>query len=134
MITSADRECFTEGCCFELALAIHRKAGWPVYAFWNPLSHWTGGYDIHAFVRAPSGLYVDVKGEHTAAQMFDQYAHFMRHSRRDSEIRQVFDPNALECWLTDPEFFNGHWPGYKQRAEEVADFILSGMLTDINGG
>jgi hypothetical protein len=54
-----DRERFTCGDCHVLAMAIHKKTGWPTYCF---LGKWSMIPDVHAFVITPDGEALDNYG------------------------------------------------------------------------
>jgi hypothetical protein len=54
------RLAFGAGQCHGLALALHRRTGWPMVAV-----HRADGTCIHITVRRPDGLLVDVTGAHT---------------------------------------------------------------------
>lgn len=55
---------FQDGQCHALALALHERTGWPVWALRSPGRN---GHDVHFVVRAPDGRLVDVTGARDVA-------------------------------------------------------------------
>jgi hypothetical protein len=65
-----DRERFTCGDCHVLAMAIHKKTGWPTYCF---LGKWSMIPDVHAFVITPDGEALDIDGKRPVEALLDEW-------------------------------------------------------------
>lgn len=104
---------YMEGLCFALALALHKRYGWPIYGL--------GGSDedlaeygedtgfFHAYVRHPSGVFIDVTGPHSAAAIEEVMG----------EPLAAIDEAFLMRWF-QPE----------KRAEVVADLPEANKIID----
>lgn len=73
--TDSDLDYFTEGYCHELALELHRRTGWELWACVYPGDP---RYDIkadgcHALVRLPGGWFLDVEGARDPQQVKDSW-------------------------------------------------------------
>ncbi len=77
-ITRQEKEAFTYGDCWVLALEMHKKCNLPVAFFIgsetdedhdNPNVYWN-----HAFNVLPNGNYIDIHGVHTSEELHDRWA------------------------------------------------------------
>jgi len=50
---------YLRGWCSVLAMAVHRRTGWPLVGVFDP---WELGYPYHVACQAPDGTYVDARG------------------------------------------------------------------------
>ena len=116
-ITFDDVQRFTYGSCYQLAQAIRDVTGWPVYAFWD--DHFND-YDIHAFVKTPSGTFLDVLGEHTRYQMLTKWDG--RH------IRRVANSYDMHTWDQGNPFYDS-----SPRAKEIAPVLVAGYHSKREG-
>ena len=71
-ITAMDVDRFTNGHCHQLATSIVSAMGkgWHVCSFAtddDPIP------DVHAFAETPSGMYLDIRGLHTAKEIISQW-------------------------------------------------------------
>ncbi len=113
-ITGHDIEAFTEGSCYQLALAVQEVTRWPVYAFWDRDSR---DYDLHAFVKTPRGTFLDINGEHSRYAMFCDWVDY---DFEDYGIRRVRKDYNLRRWdLGNPHFDS------MPRARELVPALLS---------
>src|SRR6185437_10821735 len=109
MITEDDVDLFTRGGCLVLAEMISEQTGWPICAL-NTVDE-PDEPDVHAFVRAPDGLYLDIEGKHTGEELMGRYS--------------CWSPTGITQY--DPEDFPGDWLQkgeasgrfYERRAGEV---------------
>lgn len=69
MITDEDIVTYTQGDCHELAIAIHKVTGWTTCAFDD-----YGEPNYHAFVKTPSGTFLDVRGEQTWEELYGEWS------------------------------------------------------------
>lgn len=72
------KRAFKYGACGALALALHRRTGWPIVAITdahNVDEHGRagGGSALHWTVRRPDGLLIDVDGAHRPADLVAEY-------------------------------------------------------------
>lgn len=84
-VTDVDVATFTESACNVLADQISKRTGWPVVLVADGPNGVVGS--VHAGVRTPDGLVVDVEGCHTEADWLDR-------------------------WAVDVDTFGGEIPGY----------------------
>ena len=61
-------EALLEGNCYELAIAIHRGTGWPLYGL---LMH--DGVVRHAAVQTPEGQFFDARGRISVQQLYEPF-------------------------------------------------------------
>lgn len=118
-ITQRDITIFTEGDCHTLAMAIHRHTGWPVHAFIRD----NGEADVHAFVKMPDGMYLDVLGVKSEKQMWESWG-FWLHSYVRWEIGEVEDFREFEDngWGYDFET-NVQYRAMLRRADAIAKHL-----------
>lgn len=90
-ITSLDVERFTCGDCHLLARAIHELTGWPICAF-----DAFDGPDIHAFVRTPSGKYLDIEGVHAP--------HTFKRNWHERRVRRISWAALAADWGDAPRY------------------------------
>jgi hypothetical protein len=91
---------FVEGQCHGLALALHRRKGWPLVAIDN-----ADGDCVHVCVRDPDGRLVDIRGFHLAGTIPIGNGHHIR------EVNEAYvagltergwsapDRDAAEAWV-----------------------------------
>ena len=81
--------CYLHGRCYSMAVALHRRTGWPLVA----ARHATGRL-VHAGVRHPSGAFFDVLGSRTDQDVMNDYG--------AEEITQVSEERLHaadpKCW------------------------------------
>lgn len=113
-ITQDDIDRFTSGDCHILAQQIHKKTGWPLYVFNpSPDDEFYGKYgDFHAFVKHPSGKYLDVEGLHTPRELKNKWG--------CDRVLKLSLKRMQEAW---PSASFGQWSYL--RAEQIARFLVS---------
>lgn len=115
MITEDDVNLFTRGGCLVLAEMISEQTGLPICSL--NTDEYPDEPDVHAFVRLPDGLYLDIEGKHTEDEMMALYA--------------PWKPLRVERY--DPSDFDRSWSQrgepwsreYEQRGEEILPELLA---------
>ena len=117
MISEADIEAFTYGDCHILARELSQVTGWPICAFCAEDEP-----DIHAFVRTPTGEYLDITGCYSPDTFGANWSHFFDGEDPPYPVIETTYGEILDCWdrVEDYEMF----PDSKQRARELAGIVI----------
>ena len=106
---ATDVEYFTEAYCYALALELHARRGWPLW-----ICHDIDMRDgVHALVRLPDGLYLDVCGARTAQAVKADW--------HGTIFRRV-SPGYFDGWSGDDSLCG---PLRKSRVDRVASKLLA---------
>ena len=88
---------FKVGACGALAIAMHEELGWPIYAVTDAHNVEDGvaggGSALHWVVKRPDGLFVDVDGVHTEAELVSEYD-----GEADDGQCAVGKSTRADCW------------------------------------
>jgi hypothetical protein len=101
------------GCCQLVALALHRRTGWPIAAIWRDpvIDEYTIMKEprlVHVCVVAPDGRALDVEGAIGQEALHDRYAEAYRKNRWGSEKLRLVVHGSEEDWakaVVDAEAF-----------------------------
>lgn len=116
-------EKYSYGKCVWMALALHDRYGWPIYAQVDG-NGTPDQYVAHAYVRHPNGMEVDVLGPQT---MVDQFASTVRRMSRHDFVGFVADTNR-----TEPADIEREYRSERRDAEAVIDKYIEPRL--VNAG
>lgn len=61
---------FTKAYCYELALELHECTSWDLYVCLQPGLNWLA---VHALIRRPDGLYLDISGTSTRERLSEAW-------------------------------------------------------------
>lgn len=102
-ITDADIREFTGGWCGELAVAMHDATGWPIVLVCDEDGETPDALPIwlHAGVRTPDGLFLDVTGAHDDETVIKAWEFDDESQPGDYWLVEVtveaFRPNTMPC-------------------------------------
>lgn len=114
-------EKYSYGGCIWMALALHDRYGWPIYAQIED-DGTPDQYVAHAYVRHPNGTEVDVLGPQSSV---DQFASTVRRMSRNDFVGFVADTNR-----TDPSDIERRYRSERHDAETVIDRYIEPRLVD----
>jgi hypothetical protein len=121
-----DERLFTERYCEVLAKALHERTGWPIVVVSDGPDGVVGW--LHAAVRRPDGMIVDIEGVHTADGWLERWGEWADAYGADYGDR--YDPDMVDVhdYPPEPEGQEPPSPRVLERAGAAADrFLASGQ-------
>lgn len=90
---------YMRGWCSVLAMAVHRRTGWPLVGVFDP---WEEGYPYHVGCKAPDGTYVDARGTGQSLEEFSRV--FQRWPDCPLDVREMTRDHVLSRFPLHPHY------------------------------
>jgi len=134
--TPDDINRYTQGECHVLAVALHRRFGWPIYLVLDAGEpYWTDPEDddnsiptvCHAYAISPDGLAWDVRGAQTLAAVRQEAQDLWAITSYDSDT--LYNEEELRlyvgCWSDDEWIVDRPLESYDEEDVTAAQTVLS---------